>query len=35
MINDNNQFSRDAWDANAEVWDARMGNTGNDFFNET
>ena len=30
---DPNQFSRDAWDANAEVWDARMGDEGNDFFN--
>jgi hypothetical protein len=33
MINDSNQFSRDAWEANAEVWDARMGDEGNDFFN--
>jgi SAM-dependent methyltransferase len=33
MINDNNQFSRDAWEANAEIWDARMGDEGNDFFN--
>ena len=30
---DPNQFTRDAWDANAEVWDARMGDEGNDFFN--
>ncbi len=30
---DPNQFSRDAWEANAEVWDARMGDEGNDFFN--
>src|SRR5512133_951515 len=30
---DPNQFSRDAWNANAEVWDARMGDDGNDFFN--
>lgn len=30
---DPNQFSRDAWEANAEVWDARMGDQGNDFFN--
>jgi 2-polyprenyl-3-methyl-5-hydroxy-6-metoxy-1,4-benzoquinol methylase len=29
---DPNQFSRNAWDANAEVWDARMGDEGNDFF---
>ncbi|HEY5999936.1 MAG TPA: class I SAM-dependent methyltransferase [bacterium] len=28
-----NQISRDAWDANAETWDARMGDAGNDFFN--
>jgi 2-polyprenyl-3-methyl-5-hydroxy-6-metoxy-1,4-benzoquinol methylase len=27
-----NQFSREAWDANAEVWDSRMGDEGNDFF---
>ena len=33
MTNDTNQFTRDAWDANAEVWDARMGDEGNDFFN--
>jgi SAM-dependent methyltransferase len=33
MINDSNQFSRDAWEANAEVWDSRMGDDGNDFFN--
>jgi 2-polyprenyl-3-methyl-5-hydroxy-6-metoxy-1,4-benzoquinol methylase len=32
MIEDSNQFSRDAWDANAEVWDSRMGDEGNDFF---
>ena len=30
---DPNQFTRDAWDANAEAWDARMGDEGNDFFN--
>lgn len=29
---DPNQISRNAWDANAEVWDARMGDEGNDFF---
>ena len=30
---DSNQFSKDAWDANADHWDSRMGNDGNDFFN--
>lgn len=30
---DSNQFSREAWDANAEHWDERMGDEGNDFFN--
>ena len=30
---DPNQFTRDVWDSNAEVWDARMGDEGNDFFN--
>jgi 2-polyprenyl-3-methyl-5-hydroxy-6-metoxy-1,4-benzoquinol methylase len=30
---DPHEFSRDAWDANAEIWDARMGDEGNDFFN--
>jgi len=29
---DPHQFTRDAWEANAEVWDARMGEEGNDFF---
>lgn len=33
MTNDPNKISREAWDANAEVWDARMGDEGNDFFN--
>jgi 2-polyprenyl-3-methyl-5-hydroxy-6-metoxy-1,4-benzoquinol methylase len=33
MDSDPNQFPREAWDANAEVWDARMGDEGNDFFN--
>ena len=33
MRDDPNQFSREAWDANAEVWDTRMGDEGNDFFN--
>jgi 2-polyprenyl-3-methyl-5-hydroxy-6-metoxy-1,4-benzoquinol methylase len=30
---DPNQISREAWDANAEHWDSRMGDEGNDFFN--
>jgi len=30
---DPDQFSRDAWEANAEIWDVRMGDEGNDFFN--
>jgi 2-polyprenyl-3-methyl-5-hydroxy-6-metoxy-1,4-benzoquinol methylase len=33
MLTDLNQISRDAWDANAEHWDSRMGDEGNDFFN--
>jgi 2-polyprenyl-3-methyl-5-hydroxy-6-metoxy-1,4-benzoquinol methylase len=33
MQNNPNQFAKDAWDANAEVWDSRMGDEGNDFFN--
>jgi 2-polyprenyl-3-methyl-5-hydroxy-6-metoxy-1,4-benzoquinol methylase len=33
MTQDSNQFTRDAWEANAEVWDSRMGDHGNDFFN--
>jgi len=33
MITDPNEFSREAWDANAEHWDRRMGDEGNDFFN--
>jgi len=33
MQNNPNQFTKDAWDANAEVWDSRMGDEGNDFFN--
>lgn len=28
-----NQETRQAWDANAEVWDAKIGDDGNDFFN--
>jgi 2-polyprenyl-3-methyl-5-hydroxy-6-metoxy-1,4-benzoquinol methylase len=27
-----NDETRDAWDANAEIWDAKMGDEGNDFF---
>lgn len=30
---DPHQFTHDAWEANAEIWDARMGDEGNDFFN--
>ena len=30
---DPNHFSKEAWDANAEHWDSRMGDDGNDFFN--
>jgi 2-polyprenyl-3-methyl-5-hydroxy-6-metoxy-1,4-benzoquinol methylase len=30
---DPNRFTLDAWEANAEVWDSRMGDEGNDFFN--
>lgn len=30
---DTNRISREAWDANAENWDSRMGDEGNDFFN--
>ncbi len=33
MDHDPNQFTREAWEANAEAWDARMGDEGNDFFN--
>lgn len=33
MPTDPNEFARDAWEANADVWDSRMGNEGNDFFN--
>ncbi|NOT05463.1 MAG: class I SAM-dependent methyltransferase [Anaerolineales bacterium] len=32
-MNNPNDFSRDAWNANAENWDERMGDNGNDFFN--
>jgi 2-polyprenyl-3-methyl-5-hydroxy-6-metoxy-1,4-benzoquinol methylase len=30
---DPHEFTRAAWEANAEIWDARMGDEGNDFFN--
>ena len=30
---DPHKFTHDAWEANAEVWDSRMGDEGNDFFN--
>ena len=33
MTDEPNQFTRDAWEANAEIWDTRMGDEGNDFFN--
>ena len=33
MPTDPNEFTRDAWEANADAWDSRMGNEGNDFFN--
>ena len=32
MTDEPNQFTHDAWEANAEIWDARMGDEGNDFF---
>lgn len=28
-----NQTTKDAWNANAQVWDAKMGDDGNEFFN--
>lgn len=28
-----NKVTKDAWDANAQVWDEKMGDEGNDFFN--
>ncbi len=31
-MDDLNAENREAWDANAAVWDARMGDEGNDFF---
>ena len=33
MTDDLHQFTHEAWEANAEIWDGRMGNEGNDFFN--
>jgi len=33
MRNNSNELTRDAWESNAEVWDSRMGDEGNDFFN--
>lgn len=33
MQNKPNKISKDAWDANADVWDATMGDEGNDWFN--
>ena len=33
MTADPHRFTHDAWEANAEVWDARMGDEGHDFFN--
>ena len=33
MTDNPHQFTRDAWEANADIWDARMGDNGNDFFN--
>jgi len=30
---DPHEFTRDAWEDNAEIWDKRMGDEGNDFFN--
>ena len=33
MTTDPHQFTHDAWEANAEIWDKRMGDEGNDFFN--
>lgn len=33
MTENPHQFTHDAWEANAELWDARMGDEGNDFFN--
>jgi len=33
MEDNPNQFTKNAWDANAEAWDSHMGDEGNDFFN--
>ena len=33
MTDDFHQFTHGAWEANAEVWDSRMGDNGNDFIN--
>ena len=33
MDNNPNQFTKNAWDTNAEAWDSHMGDEGNDFFN--
>ena len=33
MQNNPNDFTKDAWEANAKLWDSRMGDDGNDFFN--
>lgn len=32
-LNQLNDETRDAWEVNAQVWDAKMGDEGNDFFN--
>ena len=32
MTDSPHQFTHDAWEANAEIWDERMGDEGNDFF---
>ena len=33
MENNPNEFTKKAWDANAEIWDSTMSDEGNDFFN--
>jgi 2-polyprenyl-3-methyl-5-hydroxy-6-metoxy-1,4-benzoquinol methylase len=33
ILNRLNDETRDAWETNAQTWDARMGDEGNDFFN--
>jgi len=33
MPNNSNRISKDAWEANADIWDSTMGDEGNDFFN--